>query len=560
MKQDTTKLIVIFLAAILIYGVVVSFFTSTVHIGSDEELYLEMAKSFHYIGRFDFNGEPTTYNCVLYSILISFSYFFYSPEKILFLMRLIGVITMCSSIFPIWLIANRVLEDRNWALLFSAFTLCLPFMFESAYLMQEVLSYPLFLWTVYFLWRMNEYSYKNIRWILLSAVFSVACFFCKTHLFFIPIIVNFLFLIEFLHKKEIKSIIRKMLVYDGAYLLFTVILYLGILMINGFAKGSNRYVDQFSHLFPITWRTVLCAVTLSVTYVVLFALSTGVVPMVSLILNYNKFVERKKWFLYFTLASCFFMVFETVFLATIPEEGLQIFPHRFLLRYFQMLIPLVLLLFTKLCQDTREVISKKVWICAELTLFVCILYFVVMQGKTTQGIVDGFVFLILENFAHYFIPYGDVIVIIFAGVFLTLLWKVQNNIKRNGNKLLLKIGFALFGILWMINCVQLPVYNNIIAGGSIIQEDSIKIANYLNDGNYEFIYYIEPKNGERYPRNFYGYVKQSFQVIEEQNVDTVLDTQKKIAFLAVADQEIQDNDIQKVNLQTEKLNLYIPDT
>lgn len=38
------KIIIIYIMFVLIYGVIASLFTSTVHIDVDEELYLEMAR------------------------------------------------------------------------------------------------------------------------------------------------------------------------------------------------------------------------------------------------------------------------------------------------------------------------------------------------------------------------------------------------------------------------------------------------------------------------------------------------------------------------------------
>ena len=76
MTKETRKITGIYLISVLIYGIFVSFITSTVHIGCDEELYLELAKSFHYSGSFRFDGAPATYNSVLYSVLLTFTYFF----------------------------------------------------------------------------------------------------------------------------------------------------------------------------------------------------------------------------------------------------------------------------------------------------------------------------------------------------------------------------------------------------------------------------------------------------------------------------------------------------
>lgn len=564
MNKATKKIVGIYLISILIYGIFVSFISSTVHIGCDEELYLELAKSLHYSGKFRFNGAPATYNSVLYSVLLSFVYYFYSPEKILFLMRLLGTITMCSAVFPIWKLSSKVLKNQKYAVIFSGTTLLLPYMFECGYLMQEVLSYPLFMWTIYFLCCSNESDWENKKWISLSAIFSVMCFFCKTHLFFIPIIVNFIFLVEICKKERKWKSVLSLFGYDAIYCLLTAVLYFAILSINNFEKGSNRYVDQFSNLLPITAMTMICALSLSIIIVCLFIFCTGIIPIISVLSNHNIFKDGNKYLFRITLYSCAFMVFETVFLSTIPEEGLGLFPHRFLFRYFHMLSPLVLLLAVKVCEETKTLLGKKSWISIMLVSLVCVYYFVMMQGKTTQGIVDGFVFLLLENLARFLMPYGDAIAVAIAGgVILGLIW-LQNKRKKDIRRFVLCGGIVIIIALWGLNCIQLPFYNNIVAGGKIIQSDSITIANYLNEEGYEFVYYVDPQNGERYPRNFYGYIKQEWQVIDKSQVKDIIAEKEKAIFLTLKDEDMTlEGDTSEclslVDLQTEKLNLYIAD-
>ncbi len=557
MTKETKKIIGIYLVSILVYGVFISFITSTVHIGCDEELYLELAKSFHYSGKFRYNGAPATYNSVLYSVLLSLTYFFYSPERILFIMRLLGVVTMCSAIFPTWKLACKVLTDQKHALLFSGISLMLPYMFECGYLMQEVVSFPLFMWTVYFLYCTHESGWQSMKWVVLSSVFSMLCFFTKTHLFFIPVIVNVLFFWEFCLKQKKWKALYKLLAYDGVYLFLTGVLYFAILYINRFEQGSNRYVDQFSHLFPITRMTIICTVTLSVSYAALAVLCTGIAPMASLLSNRKVFRGENKYLWNFTLASCIFMVFETVLLSTIPEEGLQIFPHRFLFRYIHMLTPLVLLLAVKVCEETRMVLGRKSWILIAAVILVCTSYFSVMQGKTTQGIVDGFVFLLVENLSRYFIAYSDVALVMIAGIVMLGLMVLQYKSKKDIRKIVLSGGVAVVTALWIINCIQLPVYNNIIAEGRIIQEDSIVIANYLNDEGVDFVYYIEPENGERYPRNFYGYIKQEWQAIDKSKIEETAIENDKAVFLVLKDEEVPSNLLSVVDLKTEKLKICV---
>lgn len=315
-------------------------------------------------------------------------------------------------------------------------------------------------------------------------------------------------------------------------------------------------MDQFSHLFPITRMTIICTVTLSVSYAALAVLCTGIAPMASLLSNRKVFRGENKYLWNFTLASCIFMVFETVLLSTIPEEGLQIFPHRFLFRYIHMLTPLVLLLAVKVCEETRMVLGRKSWILIAAVILVCTSYFSVMQGKTTQGIVDGFVFLLVENLSRYFIAYSDVALVMIAGIVMLGLMVPQYKSKKDIRKIVLA-GVAVVTALWIINCIQLPVYNNIIAEGRIIQEDSIVIANYLNDEGVDFVYYIEPENGERYPRNFYGYIKQEWQAIDKSKIEETAIENDKAVFLVLKDEEVPSNLLSVVDLKTEKLKICV---
>ena len=301
----------------------------------------------------------------------------------------------------------------------------------------------------------------------------------------------------------------------------------------------------------------MCALTLSVTYASLFIFCTGLISTISAITNGKVLKSSNKYLWRLTMASFAFMVIETVFLSTIPEEGLQVFPHRFLLRYSHMLIPLVLLLAIKICANTGALLGKRTWILILAVLSVCVCYFGVMQGRTTQGIVDGFVFLVMENLSKYFMRYSDVVLVIAAGaVVLALIW-MENKKKRDIRRIVLGGGIALIVALWVINYIQLPLYNNVITGGRVIQKDSIRIANYFNEQDIDFVYYIEPENGERYPRNFYGYIKQEWQVINQFQIGEIVRNEEKAVFLTLKDENIEVEKLSEIDLSTEKLKVYV---
>ena len=216
MRREDKQVLVLFLAAVVVYGIIVSFFTSTVHIDVDEELYVALARSFHYCRRFEYNGQIPNYNCVLYPMLISLAYYVYSPGRILFVMRMFGVTILCSSVFPIYLLAKQILKDRRKAVLLSSFLMIMPYMFDSAYLMQEVLNYPLFIWAVYFInsFYDNENDAGKNKYLVYGAVLSVLCVFTKTYMFFLPVTVNLCALYYMKGKADRKRNIIGIVQYD----------------------------------------------------------------------------------------------------------------------------------------------------------------------------------------------------------------------------------------------------------------------------------------------------------------------------------------------------------
>ena len=202
------KVGILYIVAVVLYALWIHLFSIPVHFEVDEELYISMAKSFHYTGKFIHEGVILNYSCVLYSMLLSVAYFFYSPETILFSLRLVGVIVMLSSVFPIYLLGRNMLRDEKKAFLISCLFCILPSVTNAAYCMQEVLCYPLFLWFVYFLYceiqseRLGSLSVKFF-WLI---VLSVLCYFTKTYMIFVPLMYCFLVFLETIHTKRWQGI------------------------------------------------------------------------------------------------------------------------------------------------------------------------------------------------------------------------------------------------------------------------------------------------------------------------------------------------------------------
>ena len=557
--REKLRIILLYLSAILIYGIIVSFFTSTVHIDVDEELYLALAKSFHYQGRFEYENQLVDYSCVLYSMLISLAYFFYSPETILFTMRMIGVITMCSAVFPVFFLSKNVLSDEKKAFLISAFVLIMPYMLDSAYLMQEVLSYPLFLWTLYFLYQTFEKEdNRNKAFPVLAAIFSVLCVFTKTYLFFVPITLNLCSLYCVIKRKNGKEYILDTVLYDVIYFVSFIGFYFLILVINGFESGSNHYSGQFSNLFPLDLRTLIFGAIGCVIYFAFFVINTGMFP-VSVMFCRQRSEKQKSWMTSFVLASIVFLVLEIVFMVVLTEEGKGSLPHKFLFRYFQIFVPILLIWFLKYSKEYYLMKSYKFLMAMEAILGIALLYFLFMEGDTRQAIIDGHLFLVIENLTKYIMPYTDAFIIVFLMLTLFIFYIIFHQ-KVEDMHLFIKTGIAGMIVFWCIEIIQLPYYSNIIAEGKQVENDSVRIAQYLNENNYESVYYVYGETQEKnsYLRNFYGYIRQSYEIIPRTEMKEALcrEDQQKTALLSPIKFLDDVPKLQQIDLGNEKLFLY----
>lgn len=558
-NKNIVKLFGIFLLSVIFYGMIASFFTSTVHVDVDEELYLSLAKSFHYNGRFELQNELTNYNCVFYSILLSFAYYFYSPTRILLIMRWMGVIMMCSSAFPIWLLACNILKDRKKALIVTSVMMLMPYMFNCCYIMQEVLNYPLFLWFLYLIYcyfkMSNIDKVKSKIYISASAIISALCFFTKTYTMFIPAMVNIWFIFKYFSNNRSKSYFMQMLLFDLIYIVIVALGYLGIYAINDFELGNNHYSSQFSALFPITFKTVKAAIIYSLIYFSLYLLNMGAYPVLGNVVCHKKWKGADKDFFLLCIIGIPLLIEEIVILIVLTEEGIMTLPHKFLFRYFQIFVPPILLLYQKIKMEEKIYKNKVTGAALLASIIISCVYLYILNGTSRQAIMDGYLYLTAINMGKYILPYGDVLCIAWGGVSIAVGGKIYLN--QNKRKIIERGALIFLILFWTLNLIQLPLYTNRIAGGKEIQEDSIKIAEYINSGDLNDIYYVNGKNEDNYLRNFHGYLKQGYQVIEEDDLLELSSREaESIAVIAPAGYEMELNQLKKVELNGSKLSLY----
>lgn len=549
------KLAIIYIAAVAGYAVFISRFSIPVHLKVDEELYISMARSFHYDGVFSQDGQILNYSCVLYSILLSFAYFFYQPEHIMFALRMAGVLTMLSSIFPIYLLSKEITGEEQRSIKVAAFACFLPSMMNTAYCMQEVLCYPLFLWLIWVVCiEIRNNKICSMSWEMWPiTVLGVLCYFTKTYMIFFPVAYCIFIVINALREKIFAW--KKLVFFLGSYFALYLLCKQVVLYINNGIVGVNHYDRQFSGLFPITGDTIISAVSCIIFYTIALAFYVGVLPLVLPLLNYKKYGVNERKFLFLIFGMLAIMIVEVVISIVLTEEGNVPVPHKFLWRYFQIFEVPLLLLFLKKYKDME--VPSWIWKVYAVVFGYLGVYFLYIGNRQRTSIIDAPVYLLMENINRYVIPYFNILVCMGGAclVILAYVLKRMNKIKSITGSFV-RISLVCIFMFVIINIYQLPLYTNVIANGEVIEKDAVKIANYWEEHSdiYEKVYFIESEH-DRYEGNVYAYFPTEIYKISVNEPDAIQEN----SLIILSKGSEAPTGIKELNLDTEMLRVMITD-
>lgn len=538
-KNHKTILILLFVLGILIYGYIARQMTTIAHIGNDEELYINIAKSFFNEGNFQHQNKIVNYNCVVYSMIISIAYLFYSPENILFYIRLIGVIMIVSSVFPVYLLSKKVLNSKVKAILIAGFNLIIPEMGLSMYAIQEVLLYPLFLWTVYLIYlkfKENDSKIINIAIILLLAIM----FFVKSYAISFGI-AYFITLIIIYKKNGIKDII----IYGVIYLITIGLGYFIIYEINDFQVGSNHYSSQISSIFPITLNTIKNLLYGIFYYTILCLFCSGIAPVLYTVFNINKYEKTDKNFIYFLIISAIATIVEIATIVFIPEESDKLYPGKVCYRYLFVLSLPFLIMFIKLKNENIKT-DKKI-----IIFYVIILAYIIWYniGKTsTFAIIDAPVLVVMNHL------YTNTISMITVGVFILLSIFILSS-KKDIKKTCI-IVLASCSIIFNIQYLYLCIFNsNYNIGGKKYEQDIGAICENIEDDAKVYLYACYSKS-LLYCRTISAYIKTQCYIYEKGDIIDV-NKGEKAYFIIPSEYYLGIENFEKIDLDTTYLDIYV---
>ena len=142
-------------------------------IWGDMWLYTDEARSIAYTGTIKFANMYGVNTAYLYPAILSVIYkFFYDPQTITWLTRLVGVIIMPSVIFPAFLLGKKMGFSRRKAIVLAIAAALIPDMMQSWVMVTEVVAYPLFVWTLYVFYLDSEEGKKYS----VTFLFGILCF------------------------------------------------------------------------------------------------------------------------------------------------------------------------------------------------------------------------------------------------------------------------------------------------------------------------------------------------------------------------------------------------
>ncbi len=477
-RKEWVELGLIFAIAFIFYGVVALKMGNIVFYPGDESRFLALAKSLHFSGNISEHYMIKNYDDVFYPFLLSLGYFFYTPEHILDIFRCIGVILMTSAVFPTYFLARKMeigkIFNINGAVVVTVLSVLIPEMTYTAYLMEEVLLYPLFMWMLYLVYLEFEDREKISRINIPVIILFFLSYTAKT---FAVVFAGVYFLTVFIFgiKNRDKKIILKS-IFSGCIFLLLVVILKGILfMMNGMQIGYSHYDSQALAIFPITFQVIIGLIRGLLFYFGWFILFTGIVPVLVLCSNFKHFEKKDVLWAANLLGLIIFTIFEIVMIIHYSEEGTAVEVSRFHYRYlFYFFIPMLMLLI-----KYKDIGNKKIAYSIAVFEIIVLSAFFVTVNENGQGICDGIMCLFFKRLNEYqggTDTLYTILLIMLAGIILLLIYNKNDKIINVSVSIIL----ALILIIIPLS-LKIPIENSAYTEKYI--DDYIRVANYINENS-----------------------------------------------------------------------------
>ncbi|MFH1455593.1 MAG: glycosyltransferase family 39 protein [archaeon] len=265
MKKSVVNIIILYIVFVLLKSLLV-YFIPAPSAFSDGYIYAEMAQNFFHTGQMLVYGTPVYFYPPIYAMFLSISYLFNDMTVVYLVMKVINVLLSTSIIFPTYLLAKEFLSTKK-SFITAMLVGVLPSTFAfSSFLMAENLFYPLFMFSIYFVYK--SFTSNARYWDLFAGVFIGLTYLTKT----LGIVLVPLVILMFLFNLSWQQSVKKVLM--GLVCFLTVLpWYIGKTSIVGGYSAEIVSINSGNLYVFLTWIVLYLAYLVLSSGVVLFAFS-----------------------------------------------------------------------------------------------------------------------------------------------------------------------------------------------------------------------------------------------------------------------------------------------
>lgn len=246
--------------------IVISLLVKSPSIFADEYYYLKMARSLFYYFNLDIDGITSDYP-PLYATLISFLYVLKNPEIIYPAIKIFNAFLSSLIIIPAFLIARGFFNEKKALLIAILVTLLPPFFVVSSYILSENLFYPMFLFTLFFLYK--SFSEDNIKYDILAGIFLGLSYLTRVISFaLIPTIISITLYYIFINK-EYFQLKKKIILFFASFMVVIPWLLRNISIFGFSLNGLFGYSTEFDAIKNFSLISGLYWIVLYLSYIIL---------------------------------------------------------------------------------------------------------------------------------------------------------------------------------------------------------------------------------------------------------------------------------------------------
>ena len=416
---------------------------------TDEHIFIELAKNFFYhynfVSNLFFNIKQ--FNEVLFSLLLSPLYAFYSPDCIITVFRIYGLIVMSSAVFPAYKLGLAILKNKKQALLISGFSVLVPEMTLAFSVVQEVIYYPLFLFTVYVIYKRisgNGFGpiFLGFLFFLLWTCKAVGATLFAGYIFYL--LYDFVFIEKFRHFKNnvAQILIICVTVFGLRELLSLAIRYLNY---GTLAAVDDFYVSSALSRLSVPQINFIPDLLYGIAHYLFFvALIFMIFPLILPVDNIDQYDFKDRKFLVFLMISLIMTILTVVVLIYSAEGGAAVEAQRVHYRYLFPYFVLFLIMMLKL--DFKRL---KFRLFGLLYSIFFILYYLIFKAKFDPGsIIDSKSLLLLANIQYISINRSTLTFLLVIMLSVIVGYLIYYKVSRIKLKMIL---FQLICIILIIN-------------------------------------------------------------------------------------------------------------